>query len=133
MLKRTKLGLSFIELVVALFLVNVVFFSFIAFISMALKSSKQGQDVSRGTIVANSLLEDYIAVHRQQLAPMTGIKKFGDIDYDYSVSTQRLSEPASDGRALYKVSISVRYIDVQSGVKGQREVTLSTMIHGKET
>ena len=131
-MRKKKFGLSFIELVVALFLVNIAFFSFVAFISMTIKSSKQGQDVSKGTIVANSLLEDYIAEHRSHLMPMTGTKTFGNTDYAYAITTERVSDLAPDGKALYKISISVNYIDIQNGAEGQRKVSFSTIVHGEE-
>ena len=130
---KKKSGVSFIELIIALFLINVVFFSFVAFISMALKSSKKSQDVSRGNIVANSLLEDYISENRLNLEAQTGIKTFGNTNYNYDIKVQRISDYASDGKALYKVLISIKYDDFKNGVEEQRNVSLSTVIHGMGT
>jgi len=61
-LRRKKQGLTFIEVCISLLLINLIFFAFIGLVSLVLKSDKQGEEVSEGMIVANSIL-DSMFVH----------------------------------------------------------------------
>ena len=140
MIKKNKnYGLSLLELMIALLLINIVFFSFIAVVALILKSAKQGEQVSKGAIVANSIMEEFIDDNRMQLPLKTtkGTKKFGDIDYNYEITVDRMTPATIKGDGLYYIDITVSHKELDNSREGKNsgsnQVNLYTIIFGCAT
>ena len=58
--QNKKKGISFYELIVSLFLINLVIFSVLSVITMLLKGSRQVSENSKTAVVANSIMNLYM-------------------------------------------------------------------------
>lgn len=113
-MRRTKKGISFIEVIVALFLMNVIIFAIIGTILLFLKSVNKSIDRSRGVIVASSLMEKYLINNRMDLKDESGEEKYGNVVYYYKITTQKVSgttpgAPEGYGSGLYQIEVTVSW------------------------
>ena len=76
MFKKNK-GVSFYELVISLFLINLVIFSVLSVITMLLRGSQHVNENSQGAVAANSIMNKYMS---------------GDLDIDVSQNTVQTIE-----------------------------------------
>jgi len=112
-MRRFKKGLTFFEVVIALFLINCMIFAMAGTILMFLKAITKSVDRSRGVIVASSVLESYIAEHRLSLEDVPeGTEKYGKVEYFYKITvTESGSFPDNGEPRPYEVNIVVTWKD----------------------
>lgn len=61
MFKKNNKGVSFYELVISLFLINLVIFSVLSVITMLLRGSRHVNENSKGAVAANSIMNKYMS------------------------------------------------------------------------
>ncbi len=124
-------GLSFMELVIALFLINVMFFSLIGVMASLLKGSKQVSSISKETIVANSILEEYTSKNAGRLKKSyEGSKTFGDLSYAYSITASRTDGEDFNRPGLFHVNIRVYSPRTEKSETSGAVVSISTLVYG---
>lgn len=79
--QNKKKGVSFYELIISLFLINLVIFSVLSVITMLLKGSQQINENSKTAVVANSIMNMYMTNDLTHSGDVTGYKGFHYKDF----------------------------------------------------
>ena len=129
-MRTTKRGFSFFEVIVAMFLMNVIIFAIIGTILLFLKSVNKSIDRSRGVIVASSLMDRYIHKQRTDLKDEAGDIIYGNITYYYNITVQKVADnypgaPSAYGTGLYQVVVTVSWKEQVIGGNEVKSLTAS--------
>ena len=136
-MRQTEKGFSFFEVVVAMFLMNLIIFGVAGTIVLFLKATNKSIDRSRGVIVASSLLEEYISKNRMELEDKKNkTQQYGKVNYHYDITVKKATPGSDDdyGTSVYQINITVSW---QENVIGGSEiqslkVSRSAIIQGRK-
>ena len=123
-MRQHEKGFSFFEVVVALFLMNLIIFAIAGTILLFLRSINKSIDRSRGVIVGSSIMEKYISKNRMELIEESGQEQYGKVNYFYKITMKKVSEDlpgmaAGYGTGVYQIDITVSW---QEHVIGGSEI-----------
>ena len=137
MSKKKKKGVSFYELIVALFLINLVLFSVLSVITMLLKGARQVNENSKTALVANSIMNMYITNDLTPDGWINGVsgnfyyKDFAEIRYYYKIdeTAVRYSGTRQPGlnQIVLRVSSDERFPQDPENIKCLKLITLKTV------
>lgn len=99
MFKKNK-GVSFYELVISLFLINLVIFSVLAVITMLLRGSRHVNENSQGAVAANSIMNKYMSGDLEIKDPkVKEVQKieFAGVTYYYLIE-ETVIKPSNTGK-----------------------------------
>lgn len=131
---RKTPAFSLLELMVSIFLINLVLFAIIAAMCMFLRSVRHTTDHSEGMIVATSILDSYIQENKTKLKPVSDIKIYGDKKYQYQIQVNRVQDGLSGKEGLFEVTVHVSWLERDQDGKSTKNVNiqLSTLMRGEE-
>ena len=129
-------GLSFYELVVSLFLINLVIFSVLAVITMLLKGSKQVNENSKTAVVANSIMNMYMTDDLKSDGSVEGkdgfyYKDFAGIRYYYKIDETIVRNSGIRQPGLNQIVLTIssdeRFPNDPENIKSIKLTTLKTV------
>ncbi|MBR0519364.1 hypothetical protein IJJ97_06205, partial [bacterium] len=131
--KKNRKGVSFYELVVSLFLINLVLFSVLSVITMLLRGSMHVNENSKGAVVANSIMNLYMS--GDVIAPKTeGTSEATESEEDKSnkVKINEVSEMEFAGiKYYYLIEETAAKKSTTTGQPGLNNIKLRVSLNEK--
>lgn len=130
--KKAKKGVSFYELIISLFLINLVIFSVLSVITMLLRGSMHVNENSKGAVAANSIMNLYMSDNIKETESTTSeFSESEDTDENSKIEKNKVSEIEFAGIKYYYLIEETWIKKSEDGKPGLNNVKLTVSLNEK--
>lgn len=133
--KKAKKGVSFYELVISLFLINLVIFSVLSVITMLLRGSMHVNENSKGAVAANSIMNLYMSDSVKEKDTEESLtstpSESEDTDENSKIEKNKVSEIEFAGIKYYYLIEETWIKKSEDGKPGLNNVKLTVSLNEK--